>query len=186
MKITEAIALEHATLLRVFDQVERVLPRLRSATEVGAMATILEGLLETHAQLEVNFAFVALDHTQYHKRRLAILHQDHREMDDRFHRVHQATTCGRARQLLRGAMRASRKHFSHEERRLLPAVERALGLGVMSALGGAFMRASKAKAKGAIPTGLALQPDGGLVPQTGTIRARPAKGFRRRTNHSAG
>jgi hypothetical protein len=157
MKITEAIALEHGTLLRVFDQVELVLPRLRSAAEVGTMATILEGLLGTHAQLEVNFAFVALDQAQYNKRRLATLHQDHQEMDDRFRQVHQAATCGGARRLLRVAMRASREHFCAEERRLFPAVERALGLGVLNALGEAFKKASKARPKGAPLTGLALQ-----------------------------
>ena len=42
MTIIEAIALEHATLLRVFDQAERVLPGLRSAAELGTLATILE------------------------------------------------------------------------------------------------------------------------------------------------
>jgi hypothetical protein len=52
VKITDAIAVEHGTLLRVFEEVERVLPGLRSAAEVGTMATILEGLLRTHASLE--------------------------------------------------------------------------------------------------------------------------------------
>lgn len=186
MKVTEAIAVEHVTLLRVFDQVERVLPGLRSAAEVGTMATILEGLLGTHAQLEVDLAFVALDHALHHKWRLTTLHQDHKEMDERLCQVHQAATCGRARQLLRGAMRASREHFCHEERDLIPVVERALGLCALTALGEAFKNASKGKRKGAHSVGLGLQPDAGLVPQTGTIRARPAMGFRRRTNRSAG
>ena len=186
MKITEAIAVEHATLLRVFDQIERVLPGLRSAAEVGTLATILEGLLRTHAQLEVDLAFVALHHALHHKRRLATLHQDHREMDERLRRVHQAATCGGARRLLQAAMCTSREHFRHEERNLFPAVARALGLGVLAALGEAFKTASKAKRMGAHSAGLGLQPDAGLVPQTGTIRATPATGFRRRTNRSAG
>jgi iron-sulfur cluster repair protein YtfE (RIC family) len=156
VKITDAIAVEHGTLLGVFEEVERVLPGLRSAAEVGTMATILEGLLRTHAQLEINFAFVVLDHTQYHKRRPTTLHQDHRELDERLRQVHQAPTCGGARRLLRAAMRASQAHFRDEERRLFPAVERALGLGVVTALGEAFKKASKAKTKRAHPTGLAI------------------------------
>jgi len=156
MKITEAIALEHATLLRVFEQVERVLPRVRSAAEVGRMATILEGLLSSHAELEINFAFVALDHALYRKGRLTTLHEDHRELDDRLRQVHEAPTCGRARGLLRAAMRAGRAHFRHEERKLLPAVERALGLGVLTALGEGFKKkARKGKASGAQHAGLA-------------------------------
>jgi hypothetical protein len=53
-------------------------------------------------------------------------------------------------------MRASREHFRREERNLFPAVERALGLGVLSALGEAFKKASKAKTKGAQPARPAL------------------------------
>ena len=156
MQVTEAIALEHATLSRVFDQVERVLPRLRSAAEVGTMAAMLEGLLTTHAELEINFAFVALDHALRHKRRLTTLHEDHRELDDRFCQVHEAPTCERARRLLRAAMRAAREHFRDEERSLFPAVERALGLGALTALGEAFKKAPQAKAKRAEQPGLGL------------------------------
>jgi len=145
MKITEAIALEHATLSRVFDEVERVLPRLRSAAEVGTLATILEGLLRTHAQREVDLAFVALDDTPHDKGRLATLHDDHRELDKRLGQVHQAATCGQAQRLLRAAMNASREHFRQEERRLFPVVENTLGLGVLTALGEAFRKAPKAK-----------------------------------------
>jgi len=51
--------------------------------------------------------------------------------------------------LLREALQASREHFLDEERRLFPEVERALGLGVLTVLGEAFKKASKAKTKGA-------------------------------------
>ena len=147
MKITEAIALEHVTLLRVFDEVERVLPRLRSLAEVTTLATIVEGLLRTHGQLETDFAFVALDHALSHKRRLAALHQDHRELDERLRQVHQAATFAEAGQLLQDSLHASREHFRDEERRIFPVVERALGLGVLTALGEAFKKASKGKTK---------------------------------------
>jgi hemerythrin-like domain-containing protein len=130
----------------VFDQVEDILPRLRSVAEVGTVATILEGLLRSHAQLEVNFAFTALDHALEHKGRLATLHQDHREVDDRIRHVQEAPTCELARERLRVAMRASREHFRWEERELFPVLERTLGLGVLAALGEAFSKATKIKA----------------------------------------
>ena len=186
MTITEAIALEHVTLSRVFDQVERVLPGLGSTAEVGRMATILEGLLGTHAQLETNLAFVALDHALQHKKRLVTLHQEHREMDQRLLQVHQAATCGGARRLLLAAMRASRQHFRHEERDLLPVLDGALGPGALTALGQAFKEGPKAKSKGTQQAPLALQPDAGLVHQRGTTPPGPAARSRRRTNRSAG
>ncbi len=148
MKITEAIALEHATLLRVFDQVERVLPSLSSAAEVGTLATILEGLLSTQAQLEANFAFAALDDALPHKGRLAALHQGHRELDEQLRQVHEASACEEASRLLWAAMRAAREHFRHEERDLFPVLERSLGLGVLAALGEAYRQAMKARGTG--------------------------------------
>ena len=63
--------------------------------------------------------------------------------------LQQAATCEGACQLLRDALRASGEHFRDEERRLCPAAERALGLGVLTALGEAFKKAAKAKTKGA-------------------------------------
>jgi len=148
MKITEAIAVEHATLLRVFDEVERVLPGLTSAAEVGTLAAIVEGLLSTQAQLEANFAFAALDDALPHKGRLAALHRDHRELDEQVRQVQEASTCEGASRLLRAAMGAAREHFRHEERDLFPVLERSLGLGVLAALGEAYRKGMKAKATG--------------------------------------
>jgi iron-sulfur cluster repair protein YtfE (RIC family) len=149
MQVTEAIALEHASLLRVFGQVERVLPRLRSAAEVATLATIVEGLLNTHRELEINFAFVALDHSLHHKKRLTTLYEDHQELDERLRQVHEAPTCARAGGLLKAGLGAARAHFHEEERDLFPMLEQALGLGVLAALGEAFQKAARAEVSGA-------------------------------------
>ena len=145
MLVTEAIALEHATLLRVIKEVRRVLPQLRSALEVGTMATMLEGLLGRHGELETEFAFLPLDHTLRHKKALNLLHHDHQEVNDRFRQVHQAATCERARQLLRAALRISQDHFYREERDVLPLLELTLGHGALRALGDAFKARSRLK-----------------------------------------
>jgi len=80
------------------------------------------------------------------KRRLATVQQERRELNERLREVQEAPTCDRASGRLRAAMGAAREHFRDEERNLFPAVERALGLGVLSALGEAFKKATKAKA----------------------------------------
>jgi iron-sulfur cluster repair protein YtfE (RIC family) len=149
MQVTEAIALEHASMLRLFGQIERVLPRLRSAAEVATLATIVEGLLNTHRELEVNFAFVALDHSLHHKKRLTTLYEDHQELDERLRQVREAPTRARARGLLKAGLGAARAHFNEEERHLFPVLKRALGTGVSAALGEAFQKAARAKENGA-------------------------------------
>ena len=135
MKVTEAIVAEHATLLRVFAEMERVLPRLSSVAEVSSMAAVAEGLLTTHAELETDLAFKALDHALHHRGRLKKMAQEHQEMDQRLKQVHQAETCAGARRLFRAALDASREHFRNEERSVLAAVEQALEPESSTALG---------------------------------------------------
>jgi len=135
MKITEALVAEHNTFLLVFDQIERVLPSLGTPAELRTMASIVEGLLESHARTETNLAYLALDHVLAHNGELKRMHQDHHEIDDRLRRVHTAKTCAEARRLLKVALLASREHFQLEERNVFPLLERALRKETLRALG---------------------------------------------------
>lgn len=126
MKITEALVTEHRIFLSVFDQIERVLPRLTTLAEVKALASVIEGLLEDHAETETNLAYLALDHIMYHKGQLDRLHEEHHEIDASLHQVQKAGSCAEARRLLKAAIRASRDHFRFEEQSVFPLVENVL------------------------------------------------------------
>ena len=147
MLVTQAIAAEHVTLLRVFDEVERALPDFESAAEVGRLARILESVLQTHGKLETKLAFLPLDHALHHQKRLKVLHHDHREVDEQLRRVYQATTCQEAQRRLRAAMVAARQHFRREELQVFPVLERTLPGSALAALGEAFERAPTALAR---------------------------------------
>jgi len=147
MKITEAIAAEHATFISMFGQIELLLPGMDSQAEVSTIAAVVEGMLGDHAHLETDLAFVPLDHAVLHKHQIETMHREHHEMDDRLHEVHRAGTCRQARRLLRAAMRASVRHFRDEERYILPALERALKPEDLAALGKAFARVREGGAK---------------------------------------
>jgi hemerythrin-like domain-containing protein len=140
MKITEALVAEHTIFLSVFDQIERVLPSLATPAEVRTMASIVEGLLEGHAQTETNLAYLALDHVLAHNGELKRMHQDHHEIDDRLRKVHTAKTCAEARRLLKAAIAASREHFRAEERSVFPLLEESLQEETLSELGKNWMR----------------------------------------------
>ena len=131
----------------MFDEIERVLPSVKSAAEVSTIATLVEGLLGGHAQLETDFAFVALDQALVPEDRLETIRREHHEMDASLHQVHQAGTCKQARRLLRAAMRASVRHFRDEERYIFPVLERALKPEDLAALGEAFERSRQGEAK---------------------------------------
>jgi hemerythrin-like domain-containing protein len=142
MKITEALVAEHTTFLTVFDQIERVLPSLATQTEVSTMASMVEGLLESHAKTETNVAYLALDHVLEQNGELKRMHQDHHEIDDRLRKVHTAKTCAEARRLLKSALLASREHFQLEERSVFPFIEKVLQQDTLVELGQTWLQRS--------------------------------------------
>jgi hemerythrin-like domain-containing protein len=135
MKITEVLTAEHTIYLGIFDQIERVLPSLNTPSEVGTMASVVEGLLEGHAARESDAAYVALDHVLAEKGQLERMHQDHHEIDGRLKKVHAASTCAEARRLLKAAIAISREHFRLEERVIFPMLEKVLRPETLEELG---------------------------------------------------
>ena len=140
MKITEALVAEHIIFLGVFDQIERVLPSLTTHTEVRTMASIVEGLLEGHAQTETDLAYLALDHVLAANGELKRMHQDHHEIDDRLRKVHTANTCAEARRLLKLAITSTREHFRGEERSVFPLLEQVLQKETLTELGQGWLQ----------------------------------------------
>jgi hemerythrin-like domain-containing protein len=147
MKITEALVAEHTIFLSVFDQIERVLPSLTTPAEVRTMASIVEGLLEGHAQTETNLAYLALDHALADNGELNRMHQDHHEIDDRLRKVHTANTCAEARRLLKLAITATREHFRGEERSVFPLLVKVLQEETLAELGQSWLQRPPAAAR---------------------------------------
>ena len=133
--ITKTLVREHAIFLAVFDQIERVFPRLTSAQEVRVLSTVVEGLLAGHARTETELAYVALDHALEEKGKLQRLHQDRKEIDTHFRQVQVADSLAEAQRLLKEALAASREHFRHEETVVFPMIERVLSGDVLGHFG---------------------------------------------------
>ena len=149
MKITEALVAEHNTFLTLFDHIERVLPSFATQAEVSTMASIVEGLLESHAKTETNLAYLALDRVLEQNGELKRMHQDHHEIDDRLRRVRAAKTCAEARRLLKAALLASREHFQLEERSVFPLIEKVLQKETLAALGQSWLQRSVTRGQAA-------------------------------------
>ena len=138
--ITSTLIMEHAVFCAVFDQIERVLPGLKSVPEVRVLSTVVEGLLAGHAETEADLAYAALDHVLAEKGELDRLHHDHKEIDNNFKLVHSASGLAEAQRLLKKALAASREHFRHEEEMIFPLLERVLPRDTLNDLGGASLR----------------------------------------------
>ncbi|MCU0782637.1 MAG: hemerythrin domain-containing protein [Verrucomicrobia bacterium] len=153
--ITKALVMEHAVFCAVFDQIERVCPRMGTAQEVKLLAAVVEGLLNGHAETEKNLAYSALDHVLKDDDRLNRLHQDHHEIDEHFHCVQRVNDPAEAQRLLRKALAATREHFRREEQIVFPFLERVLQAETLAALGETWMSSYLASAKRETPATIA-------------------------------
>ena len=140
MKITETLVAEHRIFLRVFDQIDRLLPRMRTVSEVRRMASLVEELLMDHGATETELAYPALDHMLQDKGRLERLNQEHQEIDAGLREVQAATTLGEARRRLETALLMSRNHFRFEERFVFHLFEELLQQGTLAELGADWLR----------------------------------------------
>ena len=138
--IIETLVMEHVVFRAVFDEVEGVLPGLNSTQEVRVLSTVVEGVLGRHAEMETNLAYAALDHVLEENGKLDCLHQDHKEIDRNFKRVHGTSSLAEAQRLLKKALAASREHFQHEERVVFPLLERVLPGETLIDLGETWLR----------------------------------------------
>jgi hemerythrin-like domain-containing protein len=144
MKITETLVTEHRIFLGVFEQIDRLLPDVRTVAEIRRLACLVEGLLERHGGNETELAYLALDHVLQDKGRLDRLHQEHQEIDGRLREVQTAPNCATARRLLGSALSAARDHFQFEERFVFPLLEATLAPGTLAELGADWRQRAEA------------------------------------------
>jgi hemerythrin-like domain-containing protein len=134
MNIIEILVAEHRVMLRVFDQIDRTLPSLATPAEARMLAHIIEGMLEGHAKVETEMAYLALDHVLEEKGQLDRLHEEHEEIDASLRRVFSADSCAEAQRLLGAAIVASRHHFLFEEQSVFPLLDQVLKEGTLNEL----------------------------------------------------
>jgi hemerythrin-like domain-containing protein len=141
--ITNFLITEHALFCELFDEIDRLLPDVRTAAEVRLLSRLVEGVLSRHADVEQNLAYAALDHALAEKGELNQLYQDHEEIDACLHHATLAMEFVEAVRFLRAGLKTSREHFRREEETVFPLFEKLFDPAALEALGvGASGRAS--------------------------------------------
>jgi hemerythrin-like domain-containing protein len=133
--IISSLTTEHALFREMFDEIDRLLPDVRTVSEVHLLSRLVEGVLLRHADVEQNLAFAALDHALAEKRQLTRLHQDHHEIDECLRRATIAKQLPEAVRLLKAGLAASREHFRREEETVFPLFENLFEAAELEALG---------------------------------------------------
>ena len=125
---------EHKTFLGLFDQVEKQLPGLQTATEVQELGRKVENMLRRHAKTEDDLLLMAQSAAPELKRRFAKGLQDHLDIGAEYVQLHTTHHLNDARRLLKEAIRKSRIHIEYEERFIFPVIEKVVDLHTLTKL----------------------------------------------------
>jgi len=140
MKITEALLAEHVVFHNIFDHIERVVPKLKTLSEVVGWAELMESLLQAHSKTEEDLVFAPLNHYLEQLGQSDSFEHEHREIDVSLVRVKSAKRVPEARRLLLQAVAASRLHFDREERVVFPLAEQVMKGDTLEELGRQWMK----------------------------------------------
>ncbi len=140
MKITNILRAEHTVFHHLFDHIEATVPRLRTLAEVKSLALLMDKVMSPHSETEDELFIEPLEHCFEQIGHRELFHQEHDEIERSLLGARKAKNLKQARQLLLGAVTASRKHFNKEERIVFPLAERVLKAKTLASLGAEWMK----------------------------------------------
>lgn len=126
VKITDAFLGEHATLYAQFNYLEQATPAAEALAIVQSLAAGLNATLASHAHLEDELLFTALDPYLGPMGPLAVMRMEHDQIEGLLERIPAAQDLRQAQGLLQQTVQLARSHFAKEEQVLYPIAEQAL------------------------------------------------------------
>lgn len=135
MKITDALLGEHGAFYAQFDHLEEVVPMAESLAQVQGLAALLTAALATHAHLENELLFTALDPHMGQMGPLTVMRMEHDEIEGILARVQEVQDLAEAQHQVLSAIQVARDHFAKEEQILFPAAHHMLDVDLLVQLG---------------------------------------------------
>jgi iron-sulfur cluster repair protein YtfE (RIC family) len=128
MKITDAFLGEHGVFYAEFDHIEELLAGEPALDVVQEASALLASALKPHAEMEDELLFgPALERLEHPHDALALMHDEHEEVERHLTAVRDATNASTAAEMLGRAVELARDHFLKEERVTFPLAEEVLG-----------------------------------------------------------
>ena len=126
INIVDALLGEHAVLYVLFDQFEEQVAQASSVADVQHAAAPLSAVLLSHAKIEDELVFPALEKAIGPGGPLTVMREEHDEIDATLARIGRAVDVESAIAEARTALDAARDHFAKEERALFGMVRDAV------------------------------------------------------------
>lgn len=135
MKITEALLGEHGAFYAQLEHLERATPTAETLAQVQSQMALLSAALDTHARLEDQLLFTALDPYLGPMGPLAVMRMEHDQIESLFGRISQASSLSEAQGLTLQLIHIAQDHFAKEERVLFPMATQILDQETLLELG---------------------------------------------------
>ena len=135
MIITRFLVGEHGVFYVQFNHLEKTIPIASALELVRSQVALLREALSTHATLEDELLFSALDPHLSQKGPLSVMRMEHDEIENTLAQVQQSPNLAKAQKLALHALQVAREHFAKEERVLFPLAHQTLDEKTLAQLG---------------------------------------------------
>jgi hemerythrin-like domain-containing protein len=126
MKITDAFLGEHGVFYAQFDLLEQSLKEGEPLDQIKSKTAMLAVGLISHAHLENELLFNALDKTPAGSGPVPIMRREHEVIDHALSGVQQMDDAVQVHKLIKSTLELARQHFSKEEKILFPLANQML------------------------------------------------------------
>jgi iron-sulfur cluster repair protein YtfE (RIC family) len=124
--ITHFLLGEHAVFYAQFDNLETHLPEAENLPQVKSMGGMLAAALASHAQLENDLLFTALDPHFGGSGPVAVMRAEHAQIEGSLDQIQAAGELDQAKRTLLNIITLARQHFAKEEQILFPMAQQIL------------------------------------------------------------
>ena len=135
MKLTDALRGEHGVFYAQFDYLEQAVPAVEDLAILKVQAAMLASALATHAQLEEELLFRALDPHLGEMGPLSIMRTDHEQIEQALAQIPSLIDLAETQRQLLGVVEIARQHFAKEEQILFELAPESLGDEMLRDLG---------------------------------------------------
>lgn len=138
MKITDAFLGEHGPLYAMLNYLEKNIEIPQALEVIQGKAEVLDSALTSHACLENDLLFAALDPHMGPMGPLVVMRHEHDQIEQGLARIIQKKVQGpeEAKALLMEIIQIARQHFAKEEQVLFPMALQILNSGALEDLAG--------------------------------------------------
>ncbi|MBE2232921.1 MAG: hemerythrin domain-containing protein [Anaerolinea sp.] len=136
MKITDAFLAEHAMLYAQFDYLQQATPAAANLAVVHSQAATMTATLASHAHLEDELLFTALDAQMGPMGPVAVMRMEHDQIEALLEQVLAAQELAAAQRLMQQTLQLARIHFAKEEQVLFPMAQQVLDERTLTQLAG--------------------------------------------------